>query len=183
MSEPDQSGQMKPAGGVIEDICDGAELLRPLMQQSAGASASAFRAGLVVGRLLALVEEGRTPLVTYAGQPGHAALKARSAVDLHGAHVGQDVVLGFDLEDSTRPIVLGVLQGQPGWPLPKAPGQVSIEADGQRMVVTAQHELVLRCGKSSISLRSDGRVEIRGESVLTQAAAANRVRGGSIELN
>jgi len=183
MSEPEQPGQMSLQCGVIEDICEGADLLRPLMQQPAGGSASVRRAGLIIGRLLALVDEGRNPLVSYAGQPGHAALQARSAVDLHGAHVGQDVVLGFDLDDPTKPIVLGVLQGQGGWPLQRTPGQVSVDADGQRMVITAQRELVLRCGKSSILLRADGCVEIRGESILTQATTANRVRGGSVELN
>jgi hypothetical protein len=76
-----------------------------------------------------------------------------------------------------------VLQGQCGWPIPKAPAQVTVEADGERMVVVAQQELLLRCGKASISLRHDGHVEIRGETIVTHATAANRVRGGSVELN
>jgi Domain of unknown function (DUF6484) len=169
----------------VEEVaaCDAAELLRPLMQGPAARATEAAGSGLLIGRLLALVDEGRTPLVEYPGQPVPAALKARTTVDLHGAHVGQDVVLGFEQQDPTQPIVLGVVRGQPGWPLPEAPGQVTLEADGQRMVVTAQRELVLRCGKASVSLRHDGRVEIRGESILTDATAANRVRGGSVELN
>lgn len=161
---------------------EGARLLDSLIEQSATTSARPS-SGLTIGRLLALADEGRVPLVWYPGQPTDAGMRARSAVDLHGAHIGQDVVLGFEHQDPTLPIVLGLLQGQAGWPLPTMPRQVTVEADGQRMLVTAQQELVLRCGKSSISLRADGRVEIRGVTVSTEATAANHIRGGSVELN
>jgi hypothetical protein len=180
MSERDQV-----EGAAFEEpaTCEAADLLSPLMQESIGRLAAAAGSGLLIGRLLALVDSGRTPLVVYPDQAIEGALRARSVVDLHGAHVGQDVVLGFERQDPARPIILGVVQGQPRWPLSETPGQVTVEADGQRMVVIAERELVLRCGKASVSLRHDGRVEIRGESILTQAATANRMRGGSVELN
>src|SRR2546423_14981511 len=175
MSERDQVET-----GVFEDpaTCEAAQLLSPLMQESIGTLAVAAGSGLLIGRLLALVDSGRTPLVVYPDQRIEGALRARSVVDLHSAHVGQDVVLGFERQDPARPIILGVVQGQPRWPLTETPGQVTVEADGQRMVVIAERELVLRCGKASVSLRNDGRVEIRGESILTQATTANRLRGG-----
>lgn len=169
-------------GGDDPEICDAASLLRPLMRESVGPPTSGSD-GLSIGRLLALVDAGRTPLVAFAGQPGNGALRARSVVDLHGSHVGQDVVLGFEHRDPSRPIILGVVRGQSGWPLSQTPEQVTVEADGQRMVVVADRELVLRCGKASVSLRHDGRVEIRGENILTQASGPNRIRGGSVELN
>ena len=175
-----ESERLSGVGVDNPETCDATSLLRPLMRGPVGTGVSD---GLSVGRLLALVDEGRTPLVAYAGQPGNGALRARSVVDLHGSHVGQDVVLGFEQRDPSRPIILGVVRGRAGWPMPQTPGQVTVEADGQRMVVVAERELVLRCGKSSISLRQDGRVEIRGEEVLTQAAGSNRIRGGSVELN
>jgi hypothetical protein len=185
MSERDQPQNVEVEGPATDDA---AGLLRPLMQEPVGrpaiqATAPALAPALVIGKLLALVDEGRTPLVAYAGQPGHSALKARSTVDLHGGHIGHNVVLGFELLDPTLPIVLGVVQGQPGWPSPEPPGQVVVEADGQRMVVVAERELVLRCGKASVVLRHDGHVEIRGEQILTHAAGPNRIRGGSVELN
>ena len=179
MSEPEQRPGV---GSETSETCDAATLLRPLMQESVGASGGGLD-GLSIGRLLALVDEGRTPLVSFAGQPGTGALRARSVVDLHRSHVGQDVVLGFELRDPSRPIIMGVVRGQSEWPLSETPGQVTLEADGQRMVVVADRELVLRCGKASVSLRYDGRVEIRGENILTQAAGPNRIRGGSVELN
>jgi uncharacterized protein (DUF2345 family) len=60
---------------------------------------------------------------------------------------------------------------------------VELESDGERLVVSARRQLVLRCGEARITLSEDGLVEIRGEEIVTQAVGRNRMRGGSIELN
>lgn len=160
---------------------DGPRLLHPLLEPAAsGAQAT----GVVVGRLIGMADQGRVPLVTYPGQPGQAALRARSIAELQSCHIGGEVALAFEHQDPARPLVLGVLRGQPGWSQPvAAPGQVEVEADGQRLTVQANIELVLRCGKASLTLRSDGRIELRGETIVSQAAGANRIRGGSVQLN
>jgi hypothetical protein len=166
------------------------DLLTPLLQ--AGRRPSTLPAeqtpqnpppATVVGRLLALTDEGCTPLVAFEGQPVPGAMPARCTVDLRPAQVGLDVVLVFDGGDRSRPIVTGVLRGKPGWPLDPAPGRVKMDVDGERLTVTATHELVLRCGKSVLTLRSDGRIVLRGEEIVTEATGANRIRGGSVQLN
>lgn len=139
---------------------------------------------VMLGELVALADDGRTLLVRYAGQPGAAALPARSVVDVHAPHIGRGVVLAFEHGDPLRPIVMGVLtEGAPAWPLAPVGGQVELDADGQRMVVSAQHELVLRCGKASITLSKTGRIVIAGEEVSTRATGLNRVLGGSVQIN
>ncbi len=141
------------------------------------------RHGVVIGELLAIVESGAVPLVRYTGQPGHAALRARSTVDLHGPHVGAPVVLLFEEGDPTRPIVVGVLREEVGWPLSDPPAQVQVDADGERMVVSAREQLVLRCGKASITLTSSGKVLIEGNYLLSRSSGVNRIKGGSVQLN
>jgi hypothetical protein len=141
--------------------------------------------GLLLGTLVGFADEGRTPLVA-ADDPAELsspARPARTVVTLHGAHVGRRLVLGHEAGCVHRLIVLGVLSGEEGWPLRETFGQVEISADGECMTVTARDRMVLRCGKSSIVMRSDGRIEIRGETVITQATGANHVRGGSVQLN
>lgn len=140
-------------------------------------------AGLVSGCLLAIGENGSGPLVTYAGQPGSAAVPARTVVDLHAPHIGSAVLLAFDRGDACLPIVVGVLREGVGWPLADPPGTVEVSADGERMIVGAREQLVLRCGKASITLARDGTITIDGIEVTSRAAGANRVRGGSIQLN
>ncbi|MDQ0588986.1 DUF6484 domain-containing protein [Variovorax paradoxus] len=138
---------------------------------------------VVVGELVALVDEGQTPLVLFPGQPCGMAMRARTAVDLHGVHIGQQVMLVFEAGDAAQPIVTGVLQPVQGWPLAQAPGEVQIEQDGRRMVVGAREQLVLRCGKASITLTKAGKILIRGAYVASVSSGVNRIKGGSVQLN
>ncbi|HEX6244789.1 MAG TPA: hypothetical protein VFZ61_27910 [Polyangiales bacterium] len=64
---------------------------------------------------------------------------------------------------------------------PEAPLEALV--DGKRVVIDAADEIVLRCGKASITLRRNGRVVIRGTYVETRAEGVNRVKGGSVQIN
>ena len=173
-----------PTADAIEQ--SDASLLSPLLQgavtRSRGRDAGAVMQGVVIGELLALSDEGTTPLVRYPGQSGSGAVRARSSVDLHGPHIGSSVVLLFENGDAERPVVVGVLRGAPGWPLDKT-AQVEVDADGQRMVVNAREQLVLRCGKASITLTKAGKVLIEGSYLLSRSTGVNRIKGGSVQLN
>jgi hypothetical protein len=158
----------------------GRDLIESGMQQ---AMAIAPCGGVVTGELVAIADEGRTPLVMFPGQAGTATVRARSVVDLHGAHIGAAVVLMFEEADAARPIVMGVLCGNEGWPLAEKPAQVEIDADGARMVVSAREQMVLRCGKASITLTRAGKVLIQGSYVLTRSTGVNRVKGGAVQIN
>jgi hypothetical protein len=138
--------------------------------------------GVALGELIAIGDGGRLPYVLHAGRPG-TALPARTTVDLHGAHVGRQVVLAFEGGDPAKPIVVGVLRGADDCPLPDSPGQVDIEADGDRFVISAKEQLVLRCGTASITLTRAGKVLIQGDYVLSRSSGVNRIKGGSVQLN
>jgi hypothetical protein len=139
--------------------------------------------GVVIGELVAISQEGRRPLVIYPSQTDTAALPARTVVDLHGKHIGKAVTLMFENGDPTRPIVTGVLREHEAWPLEEPPDQVEVDADGARMIVSAKEQLVLRCGKSSITLTKAGKVLIEGSYLLSKSTGVNRVKGGSVQLN
>ncbi|TAK99439.1 MAG: hypothetical protein EPO09_01130 [Aquabacterium sp.] len=153
------------------------------MSLPAGAPAQGPIHGVLIGTLLALTDHGQTALVSFAGQPGHEAVRARTVVDLQGPHIGQAVVLMFEQGDVNRPIVMGLVCGQVGWPLPDAPATVNVDVDGERMVVAAKEQLVLRCGEASITLTKAGKVLIDGTYVLSRSSGVNRVKGGSVQLN
>lgn len=139
--------------------------------------------GVLIGRLVALAEDGLTPLVSFPGQPGPAALPARSTTDLHAGHIGQDVVLMFEGGQADKPIVMGLLRGTVNLPAPAEPGLVEVDADGQRMLISAQEQIVLRCGKASITLTKAGKVLIQGAYVSSRSTGVNRIKGGSVQLN
>jgi hypothetical protein len=173
--------------GVVEPTAD--DMLSPLLQ---GPAMSLFDGGeplegpvrgVIIGTLLALSQEGRMPLVGFPGQPGVAAMRAASVVDLHGQHIGRGVVLMFEGGDVNKPIVMGVLRGDAGWPLAERPNTVEVDTDGQRMIVSASEQLVLRCGQASITLTKAGKVLIEGTYVSSHSSGVNRVQGGSVRLN
>jgi Domain of unknown function (DUF6484) len=139
--------------------------------------------GVVTGTLIGFKDEGQTPLVLYAGQPGTAAVAAATVLDLHGAHVGRSVVLMFENGDPCRPIIMGMLRTARAWPLPDQPATVEVDVDGARMVVTAKEQLVLRCGKASITLTKAGKVLIDGAYVSNRSSGVMRVKGGSVQIN
>lgn len=137
---------------------------------------------VVLGELLALADGGTQPLVRYPAG-GDAAVRARSTVDLQGAQIGARVVLVFEDGDGARPIVMGVLREGAGWALAEPSAQVQVDADGQRLIVNAKEQLVLRCGKASITLTKAGKVLIEGSYLLSRSSGVNRVKGGSVQLN
>ena len=172
---------------LIEEESDN-DILRPLIerevtQASRTALPASMQTGIIVGELIGITNEGRTPLVRYPDQPGSAALRARTTVDLHGRHIGQQVVLMFESHDPTKPIIMGVLQSSEVSSLEQRPDQVEVEADGERMIVSAKEQLVLRCGKASITLTKAGKVLIKGSYVLSRSSGVNRIKGGSVQLN
>jgi len=89
----------------------------------------------------------------------------------------------FECGDPAKPIVMGVLREGEGWPLADRPGRVEVDADGERLIVSAKEQLVLRCGKASITLTKAGKVLIQGTYVASRSSGVNRVKGGSIQLN
>ena len=163
-------------------VVDGEALLSELVASPAAGTGGVHPAGVAIGELVAMTDEGRTPLVIVPGQ-AVSAVRARSVVDLHGAHIGRQVVLAFEDSDPRKPVVMGVLREDAGLPLEARAGSVAVDADGERMLVTAKEQLVLRCGKASITLTKAGKVLIEGAYVSSRSSGVNRVKGGSIQLN
>jgi hypothetical protein len=129
--------------------------------------------GVQVARL-AKLERG-TAWVDFPGS-GDEARPAKVATDLRVSDVGSDVVTAFEEGDPARPIILGVL---------RAPAKEGVDAkvDGETVVVTGKREVVLRCGKASITLTKAGKVIIEGTYVSTKSAGVNRIKGGSVQIN
>jgi hypothetical protein len=136
--------------------------------------------GVVIGELVAMIDDGRTPLVAV---PGRTAVRARTTVDIHGVHVGCRVALVFENGDPVLPLIIGILQNEAHTAVAAWPGTVDVEADDQQLVVSAAQRLVLRCGKARITLTRAGKVLIEGTYISSRSSGVNRIRGGSVHLN
>ncbi len=121
------------------------------------------------------------PLVQVSAENDGAGIVARTVCALGPGDQGRQAVLNFENGDRHKPIILGLLQ-TPAPPTPAEP-PVSITLDGEQLALTAKNEIVLRCGKASITLTRAGKVLIRGAYVLTRSSGVNRIKGGSVQIN
>jgi hypothetical protein len=133
--------------------------------------------GVAIGILLGFGDNGE-PLVVFAGNPREEAVPARTTAALVAGDVGREVALLFESGDPARPVVIGRLL-RPADP----PTLPTIDVDNERLEVNADREIVLRCGKASITLTRAGKILIRGTYISSWSSGAHRIKGGSVHLN
>jgi hypothetical protein len=60
-------------------------------------------------------------------------------------------------------------------------GQVVGECiDGKALVLEAKEQIVLRCGKASITLTRAGKVLVQGAYLSSRSTGLNRIKGGAV---
>lgn len=141
---------------------------------------------IVIGRLAGLDPAG-APLVDHPLNASGSPLPSRTTVFLGPDRVGHDLALGFEGGDPAKPIVLGVIY-RPDASAGERPDRrtdkaAEVKVDGERVLLSAEKEIVLRCGDASLTLTRAGKVLIRGEYILTRSSGVNRIKGGSVQIN
>jgi hypothetical protein len=157
---------------------------------------------VVIGRLVLGSTRG-VPVVDFDGNSA-GPLPARTTVLLEAATLdravatGQGATLVFENGDPLLPILTGLVQSQQPPSLleellvaPRAApaGSIAKKAplearlDGERVVLEGRHEVVLKCGDASITLRRDGKVIVRGAYVETHSRGVNRIKGAAVKIN
>ncbi len=146
--------------------------------------------GTLVGRIIEINESGQV-LVDYSGNSSGilAARMTSSARDKMRQcdFTGREVLLSFEKNDPRLPIIVDTMHNlldDIAENSTAAPDEFRDESiNGKRVVLDAHDEIVLRCGKSSITLTKTGKVLIEGEYVLSSSKGANKIKGSSIDLN
>jgi hypothetical protein len=146
------------------------------------------RSGRVTG-----IEDGR-PLVDYSGNtlgplPARFAGSLDPEVLRQAAEDGSEVLLAFEKNDPACPVIVDILQAR--IPEPEQKEEISLPPDelpeliidGKKIAFEAKEEIVLRCGKASITLTKAGKVLIKGAYLLNRSSGANRIKGGSVQIN
>jgi len=131
------------------------------------------RMAVTIGRLVGI--EANVALVeTGSGVPQ----RARTAVSLRNL---KDPVVIVDAGPD-GPVIIGqVFADIPG------SFEVGTGADlmlkGSRVTIEAEVELVLKAGSSTVRLESKGKASTTADQIVSTARVANKVRGGSVQLN
>ena len=187
-SEPEQ---LSPVDREIQQVFS-----RPVRRNFRSTSINAFPDqinGIVVGELFNVVDEvgDQKIFVTYPGNPYTTPLLAMTTIKLNSLDTGKQVVLSFDQGNPLRPVIMGMLQNIQT-PVEELAIDVSKELDskqlqakldGDQVTLSAEKEIVLQCGKSSITLTKAGKIIIRGEYLLSRSTGVNKIKGGSVQIN
>ena len=147
--------------------------------------------GVVIATLLALRSDGKalvqvldpTGLDARLGQP----IFATHVTTLTTRHIGRRVALLFEQGDPGKPIIMAAMHEVQ----PQAPGDpdvprrapVTVELDGDELHLDARRELILSCGKASITLTRAGKIIMHGTYVVSRSSGVNRIKGGSVQIN
>jgi hypothetical protein len=145
--------------------------------------------GVLVGILVGFDARGVPMVAGPTGWRGDPR-PARSLVVLGMADLGRDVVLSFEEDSPDKPIVMGLLQpprpgsaGSPRSTSADVASPVEVRVDGEKVVLTAYKEIVLRCGEASITLTRAGKILIRGAYLSSSSTGMHRIKGGSVQIN
>lgn len=137
--------------------------------------------GVVIGVLLGFSDSSR-PLVAFSGNKRETAIEANTTSALNSDDVGKKVALLFEGGDPACPIVIGRIQ-HPEEIVQPLRAKATVDMDGERLEFSAEKEIVLRCGKASITLTKAGKIILRGKYLLSRSSGVNRVKGGSVQIN
>lgn len=130
-------------------------------------------AALRAGRVLRGVEDGLLVVVDGEEKARHCLVletgaALRFAVD--------DRVLVAEIAGETSAVVVGRIGRG-------AQSPVSEDTVPDQLLLEARHELTLRVGEGSITIREDGRILIKGKDLVSHAQRMNRIKGGAVSIN
>jgi hypothetical protein len=144
-----------------------------------------------IGQLAGMDESGEI-FVRIEGQ-GPFAAKLVAGLDREILGLlemqGREALIVFEQGDPRRPIIIAMMENRLesliDFEISGAERLIPEEAviDGKRVIIEAEQELVLKCGKGSIQIRKDGRIIIKGTELLSRASGAQRIRGASVNIN
>jgi len=136
---------------------------------------------LLVGRVLENLSPMNPAQATIRWRTSDGQLHERTLTVLKGVAVtAGDLVLLQRPSNWPEWMVTQVVESLNELSLPAVP---EVVVDGKRVQIEGTEEVVLRCGKASITLHSNGRLVIRGAYIESRASGTNRIKGGAVLIN
>lgn len=162
-------------------------------------SSDSRHGGVCVGKIVRIDRDGRI-LVDYP-QNSMGAIPARftRAMNIESLVSAKDeglqVLLVFEDNRPDRPIIIDVLSslmdGISGSGTKSEQEDLVLDMDetkditlnGKKIIFSGQEEIVLKCGKASITMTKAGKIIIRGAYLMNRSSGVNKIKGGSVHIN
>ena len=149
--------------------------------------------GALVGRITGMTDRGEV-LVDFPGN-NQGPIPARFAMSLHqrvkntSEYEGRNALILLENDDPEHPIIVDLLCesveeiAEPQTSALQVDRPEEVLIDGRRITFDAKEEIMLCCGKASITLTRAGKVLIKGAYLLTRSSGVNRIKGASVQIN
>jgi hypothetical protein len=174
-SEPSEKTPIQT--GSLEAI-----LAQPSRRDETRAPAGQAISGIVIGTLAGVSPTG-TPVVDFPGSPAKKPVEAIVLKSVASADAGREVALSFIDGDPARPLILGFIHKQEADTAERNSQAVDVRLDGESVTLKADQQIVLQCGKASITLTRAGKIIIKGAYLSSRSTGVNRIKGGSVQIN
>jgi hypothetical protein len=115
------------------------------------------------------VDDAGRPAVRWHGS-ARQHVEARTQVRLTERDIGRECTLAFAGGDPSRPIVMGLLYTP------------DTQNDPPEIIQT-DDAIILQSGESRIELHADGRINIQGMYINSQAYGPHHLKGASVKIN
>ncbi len=147
----------------------------------------------LIGRLADPGKSGEIMVVFQDNSPKPARLLSsiNSARLYKAENIGREVLIVFEGGDPKLPIIIGLLENMledivllkidQTQTTQKRPREARM--DGKRVVLEAEKEIQLKCGKGSITIKKNGKIVVKGTDLLSRSSGTNRIKGTSVGIN
>ena len=141
-----------------------------------------------IGRIAGMDDDGRILVRYHQGRCNPARLVAGlNRFELAGRGCrDREVLLNFINGDLSRPVIVSLMADPLDELVLLAPDQArpdALRADDQIVTIEADREILLKCGQSSILMRKDGKIVIKGEQIVSRAMQTNKIKGACVQVN
>ncbi|MEZ6117686.1 MAG: DUF6484 domain-containing protein [Pirellulaceae bacterium] len=143
------------------------------------------QARLVIGTLVGISASG-VPLVEFSGNDS-GPQEALSAIQLSCkdeacGHIGREVMLHLEAEGG-RIVLMSFLHERLVADRQDSTSSQSDSQNKRSLHLEADSELRLTCGKSSLVMKKNGKVLLKGIDIVSHAESRQRIVGGEIKIN
>jgi hypothetical protein len=164
-----------------------AEVAAPEWMRGQIARREAAGSTLVTGHLAGIDDEGRLMFVPEGESeplPVAIGLEASDGTLVRAARRKSRAAVMRTADPAARWLLVGLVRDRVSAKARDAKrGRLEVTVDGEKVRLEAEHDLELKCGRASITLRYDGRIELKGTHILSASRGPNRVKGATIALN
>lgn len=173
--------------GTPKEAASGTDIMHTMLSKSSKlgkieAPDNSHINGVVIGTLSDPAKNGQ-PRVNFPGNPCARPVKAISTEKISSKDRGREVALSFVEGNPQQPVILGLIENPAKARDTGLEENVDVVVDGRRLTLTAGKEIILKCGKASITLTKAGKIIVKGAYLSNHSTGVNRIKGGSVQIN